>query len=104
MMLKLEFFPRVLSKIVASNRQTERCYSTGRPSPISVSRPLTVQNHNPAALPRYADWWIRIDAHTFNAEKALLWFSGSPFSIFRKMKLKFGEGMGTSLIDRMLVF
>ena len=83
--------------------------------PIGVSRPLTVQNHNPAPLRRLVD---SINAHTSNAfgqefctdhkmhlEKALLWFSGSPFLVnFRKMKLKFGEGKGTSLIDQILVF
>ena len=64
---------------------------------------------------RCTDWLIRIDSNASNSfglvsctdhiEKALLWISGSPFSVnFQKMKLKFGEGMGTSLIDWMLVF
>ena len=39
------------------------------------------------------------------ARVLLVWISGSPFSVnFRKTKLKFGEGLGTSLIDRMLEF
>ena len=61
------------------------------------------------------DWKIRIDSNasdsfdlvfcTDHVEKALIWISGSPFSVnFRKMKLKSGEVMGTSLIDWILVF